>query len=268
MTAGNSGDGFFDALSNVESNHRNILSGVDEDYPGQPGSRSQGFFQIDVPTWQQFAPKVGVDTSRYPTPMSDPTGDIQKQVAAAIPFGRFGPRTQKMMTAQFGPLDKTMTVGDLAAKTPGTTLTSVPGPDVGRGVGGGQGGVTPQSAQTPAADDGKPKSIWDYLRKASDAISENKTDKDGKEIPGTSLADKIGSQFDPKPSAGGGAPEMNLGMGGGAQQPDTYGPAAQAFAAQLQQQMQQPVWTPPPAGQQGVPGTTLNSLALIKQLYG
>ena len=154
-----------------------------------------------------------------------------------------------------------------SGKTPGTTLTSVPGPDVGTGVGGGQGGVTPQSAQTPPADDGKPKSIWDYLRKAGDAITENKTDKDGKEIPGTSLADKIGSQFDPKPSAGGGAPEMNLGMGGGAQQPDTYGPAAQAFAAQLQQ-MQQPVWTPPPAGQQGVPGTTLNSLALIKQLYG
>ena len=110
-------------------------------------------------------------------------------------------------------------------------------------------------------------SIWDYIRKAGDANTDNKKDKDCKEIPGTSTHDKIGSQFDPKPSAGGGAPEMNLGMGGGAQQPDTYGPASQAFAAQLQQ-MQQPVWTPPPAGQQGVPGTTLNSLALIKQLYG
>ena len=38
VTAGSGGDGFFDALSNVESNHRNILSGVDKDYPGQPGS--------------------------------------------------------------------------------------------------------------------------------------------------------------------------------------------------------------------------------------
>jgi hypothetical protein len=107
------GNRFLDALAQIESNNQNIFSKVDKDYPGQAGSRSQGNFQIDVPTWQQFAPKAGVDVGQYPAPMNAPR-EVQAQVASQIPFSRFGSRTQRMMGQQFGPLDASKTVGELA----------------------------------------------------------------------------------------------------------------------------------------------------------
>ena len=126
--------GFMDSLANIESGNRNIFSSVDKDYPGQPGSRSQGYFQIDTPTWQQFGAKVGIDTKQYKNAMSAPR-DVQAQVAAAIPFGRFGQRTQNLMAQQFGPLNTGTTIGELAgsttpaaptpaAATPGTTINT------------------------------------------------------------------------------------------------------------------------------------------------
>ena len=114
---------FLTALGTIESNNRNIYSGVDKDYPGQPNSRSQGYYQIDTPTWQQFAAKAGIDTSRFPNAMSAPQ-DVQAQVASLIPLSRFGGRTQKMLNQQFGGnLDTHATIGQLAG---GTTLTSTP----------------------------------------------------------------------------------------------------------------------------------------------
>ena len=109
------GNPFLDFLANIESNNRNIPSTVDKDYPGQPGSKSQGYFQIDTPTWLQFAAKNGIDTVKYPNAMSAPP-EVQAQVASQIPLGRFGGRTQKMLGQQFGTLDKTATIGSLAAK--------------------------------------------------------------------------------------------------------------------------------------------------------
>jgi hypothetical protein len=109
------GNPFLDSLANIESNNRNIPSTVDKDYPGQPGSKSQGYFQIDTPTWLQFAAKNGIDTVKYPNAMSAPP-DVQAQVASQIPLGRFGGRTQKMLGQQFGTLDKTATIGSLASK--------------------------------------------------------------------------------------------------------------------------------------------------------
>ena len=114
---------FITALGTIESNNRNIYSGVDKDYPGQPNSRSQGYYQIDTPTWQQFAAKAGIDTTRFPNAMSAPQ-DVQAQVASLIPLSRFGGRTQKMLNQQFGGnLDTHATIGQLAS---GTTLTSTP----------------------------------------------------------------------------------------------------------------------------------------------
>jgi hypothetical protein len=118
------GNSFLDSLANAESNNRNIFSGVDKDYPGQPGSRSQGYFQIDSPTWQQFAPKVGVDVNKYPSAMNAPP-NVQAQVVSTIPFSRFGQRTQNMLGQQFGQVDPSKTVGQLASQF-GTNLNSSP----------------------------------------------------------------------------------------------------------------------------------------------
>lgn len=109
--------GFLDYLAEVESGDQNIPSAVDGD-PAGPGTKSQGHFQITTPTWQDFAPKVGVDLSKYPNAMSAPR-DVQAVVAEAIPFNRFGPRTQRMMQERYGPLDGNATIGELAARSGG-----------------------------------------------------------------------------------------------------------------------------------------------------
>jgi hypothetical protein len=130
------GNPFLDALMNAESNGRNIYSGVDKDVSG-PNSRSQGYFQINTPTWQQFA-----GPSKFTNAMSAPF-DEQSRVVQNIPLSRFGPRTLRMLHSQFGNFDEKSTAGQLASQfggaTPattntGTTLTS-----------------TPQTAQTAAA---------------------------------------------------------------------------------------------------------------------
>ena len=113
---GGKGGRFQDALANVESSNRNIFSKTDPDTAG-PGTRSQGYYQIGVPTWRQFADAAGVDLRKYPTPMSAPR-EVQEQVANAIPFGRFGPRTRHMLESQFGfsERDKGSTVGELGKR--------------------------------------------------------------------------------------------------------------------------------------------------------
>ena len=108
--------GFIGALHSAESGDQNVYSKVDPD-PAGPGTRSQGYDQINVPTWQQFAPKAGVDLSQYPTPMSAPK-DVQDAVVATIPLARFGPRTRQMLESEFGFGDdqKSETVGQLASR--------------------------------------------------------------------------------------------------------------------------------------------------------
>jgi len=106
---GAKGESFLDALARIESGNANIFSRVDPDVAG-PGSRSQGFFQINTPTWQDFAPKAGVDTTKFPNAMSAPK-EVQAQVASVIPLSRFGPRTQEMLKQQFGQIDLSKPVG-------------------------------------------------------------------------------------------------------------------------------------------------------------
>jgi hypothetical protein len=134
IRARTAGQGFMDALATIESGNANVFSNTDPDVTG-PGTRSQGYFQINVPTWDDFAGRAGVDVRQYPTPMNAPR-DVQERVAAVIPFSRFGPRTQRMMREQFGELDKSLTVGELAG---GARQTAVAG-------GGGYGGyhLTPE----------------------------------------------------------------------------------------------------------------------------
>jgi hypothetical protein len=114
-----SGGRFMDALAQIESGNRNIFSKTDPDVAG-PGTRSQGYFQINTPTWRDFAPKAGVDLSRYPNAMSAPR-DIQEKVASTIPLSRFGPRTRRMLEQQFGFSESIAreTTGQLAARFSG-----------------------------------------------------------------------------------------------------------------------------------------------------
>jgi len=65
------GMGFLDTLAQIESGNRNIPSGVDPDVAG-PGTKSQGYWQINTPTWRDFAPKAGVDLAMYPNAMAAP----------------------------------------------------------------------------------------------------------------------------------------------------------------------------------------------------
>ena len=111
------GGGFMDALANIESGNRNIPSQTDPDYAGQPGSKSQGFFQIDTPTWRQFASQVP-GAAQYPNARAAPR-EVQAQVASAIPAARFGPRTQQMLQQQYGTFDLHKTVGELNAQFQG-----------------------------------------------------------------------------------------------------------------------------------------------------
>ncbi len=119
---------FFGSLAQIESGNRNIYSTVDPDVAG-PGTRSQGYFQINTPTWQEFAGRAGVNLGKYPNAMSAPK-DVQAQVAAAVPFSRFGPRTRRMMQEKFGPLDTHQPVGKLGARfspssAPANTTTRI-----------------------------------------------------------------------------------------------------------------------------------------------
>jgi hypothetical protein len=113
-TLNSSGQSFYDSLAQIESGGSNIYSKVDPDVSG-PGTRSQGYDQINTPTWQQFGKLAGIDLSQYPNAISAPR-DVQQQVAAQIPLSRFGPRTQQMLADQYGPLDKSKTIGELAGQ--------------------------------------------------------------------------------------------------------------------------------------------------------
>ena len=160
------GNPFLNSLAQIESNNRNIPSTVDKDYAGQPGSKSQGYFQIDTPTWLQFAAKNGIDTVRYPNAMSAPP-EVQAQVASQIPLGRFGARTQKMLGQQFGTLDRTATIGSLASKYGGAAPaapTGTPGepppPD-----------AYGYASSAPAAPTGSPVAVGTTLGTTPDATT-------------------------------------------------------------------------------------------------
>lgn len=159
------GNSFVDALATIESNNRNIPSGVDKDYSGQPGSKSQGFFQIDTPTWQQFAAKAGVDTTKYPNAMSAPPA-VQAQVVQTIPLSRFGARTQKMLNQQFGGnLDASLTIGDHAAKVGAATQVATAAP----------GAAAPTTGAAPAAA----PADQSWVSQAWSKLTGSPVDKDG-----------------------------------------------------------------------------------------
>lgn len=107
----------FDTIAGAESGHRNIPA-------SDPSSTASGFFQINNPTWQQFAPLAGVNLSQFPTALSAPA-DVQTQVASVIPLGRwtnFAPATAAAVQRDFGTLNPNDTLGTINAAHGGGTL--------------------------------------------------------------------------------------------------------------------------------------------------
>ncbi len=67
----------------AESGDRNIK---------EVGGPAEGYYQIEPPTWRDFAPQAGVSLAQYPNPLAAPK-EIQAQVAKVIPLRRWAPAT-------------------------------------------------------------------------------------------------------------------------------------------------------------------------------
>jgi hypothetical protein len=91
LVRGDALEKFLDLTVQHESGGRNIMQ---QAVPAGGGynpstgtvtgpSTAQGFYQITNSTWNAYAPKAGVDTSKYPTAMTAPA-DVQRQVARQI----------------------------------------------------------------------------------------------------------------------------------------------------------------------------------------
>ena len=285
------GNPFLDKLAQIESNNRNIPSTVDKDYPGQPGSKSQGFFQIDTPTWLQFAAANGIDTKQYPNAMSAPP-DVQAQVASSIPLSRFGPRTQKMLGQQFGTLDKSATIGALASNV---ATPTAPGPADPSAVARGStvnppvdGSATASAAPAPPLT-APEQSLWGRFTQGPIDPATGKPDPN-KPSPMAAIADAIiKSPQTEKAKEEAEAPERsalsqqgpgarNVGPMGGiaaTANPQTYGQTLNSFSQPLAWNDAPPqAPTLPAAGLQPTlggqaPGMTLNSFRLPQGLgYG
>ena len=264
------GGGFLTSVANIESNDRNIPSAVDKDYPGQPGSKSQGHWQIDTPTWLQFGAAAGIDTTKYPNAMSAPR-DIQEQVARTIPLSRFGGRTVKMLTQQYGALDKSLTLGTLDAKygggAPGAAAASS------------STGDTPPSTATASAPSADQGTWW---QQAYGKIVDKPVDAQGNPTGKSSPMENIVSAFEKGPArmkaleedqapesvknyTGTAPPARNVSPGL-ANVSQTYGQTLNSFSQPLTwndappQAPQMPAggFRPAPAGQG--PGISLNSV--------
>ena len=115
---GVSAPGFRGDLINAESSGRNITN---------PQEGAEGYYQITGPTWQDFAPRAGVDLKQYPSALTAPY-EIQSKVADIIPTGRWGPRTQQILRAKYGQLDPNTPMGQYAQRFGGPGPGPGPGP--------------------------------------------------------------------------------------------------------------------------------------------
>lgn len=110
------GSGFLSSLQHFESGNRNIPNTTQ----GTTSGQAQGFNQITTGTWNEFAPKAGIDLDKYPTPISAPL-DVQNQVAATIPMGRWAPETLNYLKAQGYSVNPSTTLGQNIADNGGSS---------------------------------------------------------------------------------------------------------------------------------------------------
>jgi hypothetical protein len=130
-TPGASYNSPLDFVAQLESGDSNIPQNI-HDINTDKGTPAGGNFQIIDPTWRTYAPKAGINLSQYPTAMSAPRS-VQAQVASAIPFNQWGPRTVAAVTARYPWIDTHQTLGAIQAKALALGATASPaGSDAGR----------------------------------------------------------------------------------------------------------------------------------------
>jgi hypothetical protein len=95
-----------DIVLQAESGDRNINNTTQ----GTSSGQAQGNAQITTGTWNDFAPKAGVDLKKYPTPDSAPR-DIQIQVANTIPLNRWAASTVNKVLAKYPGIDTSQPLG-------------------------------------------------------------------------------------------------------------------------------------------------------------
>jgi hypothetical protein len=101
---------FLNTIVGAESSGRN--SGAPGQGPGGDGGIARGYYNIQTPTWGEFA--KGVPGAAQYTTADQAPPEIQTQVAMTIPAARFGDRTRAILHRQFGNFDERMTLGQLA----------------------------------------------------------------------------------------------------------------------------------------------------------
>ena len=103
------GHGFLTALGGAESGNRNIWNTHQTTNSGRAG----GLYQITTGTWNDFAPRAGVDLSQYSDPTKAPP-EVQAAVAANIPMGRWDPITLRKLEAEGFQIDPSKTMAENA----------------------------------------------------------------------------------------------------------------------------------------------------------
>jgi hypothetical protein len=243
-----------DIVLQAESGDRNINNTTRMTSSGQ----AQGNAQITTGTWNDFAPKAGIDLKQYPTPDSAPR-NIQIQVANTIPLNRWASSTVNKVLAAYPGIDTTQTLGAIQSAAPGGKLPGAP--------------QTPAGGPPAVAATGAPGNTLPGFQpgSAADKMTQQglKTLGLGGGQEGAPEAPQLQPmQMGPAPQAMGGM--MMAGPGGHANMGRTVAQqqlAQQGFltqpmpAAAFMGGLRNPVQTAPgqASGMPGLPGTTLNS---------
>ena len=116
-----------DIVLNAESGDRNINNVHATTSSGQ----AQGNAQITTGTWNDFAPKAGVDLKKYPTPDSAPRA-VQIAVANQIPLNRWASSTVNAVLAKYPGIDTSQPLGVIQSNAinppgaPGSPASTTP----------------------------------------------------------------------------------------------------------------------------------------------
>lgn len=119
-----------DIVLQAESGDRNINNTTQ----GTSSGQAQGNLQITTGTWNDFAPKAGVDLKKYPTPDSAPR-DVQIAVGNTIPLNRWAQSTVNKVLAQYPGIDTSQPLGAIQSAAINPSATPAPAtPSVGNAI--------------------------------------------------------------------------------------------------------------------------------------
>jgi hypothetical protein len=138
-----------DIVLNAESGDRNI----NNTRQGTSSGQAQGNLQITTGTWNDFAPKAGIDLKQYPTPQSAPRS-VQIQVGNTIPLNRWANSTVQAVLAKYPGIDTSQTLGAIQSAalagsggsgSPASAPAAIAAAPAGAGAPGGLPGYQPGS---------------------------------------------------------------------------------------------------------------------------